>query len=158
MVMHEELEQFERNKVWTLVLCPESANVIGTKWIFKNKLDEQGDITRNKAQLVAQGYMQVEGVDFDETFASVTRLEAIKLLLGISCLLKFKLYQTDVKIAFLNGYLNEKVFAEQPKGFVDATHQDHVYLLNKALYGLKQAPRGWYDRLTKFLEKNGYRR
>ena len=145
------MEQFKRNEVWELVPRPEGTNVIGTKWIFKNKTNEEGVITRNKARLVAQGYTQIEGVDFDETFAPVARLESIRLLLGIACILKFKLYQMDVKSAFLNGYLNEEVYVEQPKGFEDPTHPDHVYKLKKALYGLKQAPRTWYERLTEFL-------
>ncbi|MCI26005.1 gag-pol polyprotein, partial [Trifolium medium] len=95
----------------------------------------------NKARLVAQGYTQVEGLDFDETFAPVARLESIRPLLGVACILKFKLYQMDVKSAFLNRYLHEEVYVEQPKGFIDSTHPDHVYKLKKALYGLKQAPR-----------------
>ena len=156
--MQEELEQFKRNEVWELVPRPEGTNVIGTKWIFKNKTNEEGVITRNKARLVAQGYTQIEGVDFDETFAPVARLESIRLLLGVACILKFKLYQMDVKSAFLNGYLNEEVYVEQPKGFVDPTHPDHVYRLKKALYGLKQAPRAWYERLTEFLTQQGYRK
>ena len=117
--MQEELVQFERNEVWELVPKPDNVNVIGTKWIFKTKSDEHGNITRNKARHVAQGYSQVEGVDFDETFAPVARLEAIRLLLGISCHLPFKLYQMDVKSAFLDGYLNEEVYVAQPKGFTD---------------------------------------
>ena len=156
--MQEELGQFKRNEVWELVPRPEGTNVIGTKWIFKNKTNEEGVITRNKARLVAQGYTQIEGVDFDETFAPVARLESIRLLLGVACILKFKLYQMDVKSAFLNGYLNEEVYVEQPKGFVDPTHPDHVYRLKKALYGLKQAPRAWYERLTEFLTQQGYRK
>ncbi|KAA0037814.1 gag-pol polyprotein [Cucumis melo var. makuwa] len=130
--MQEELLQFKRNNVWTLVPKPDRVNVIRTKWIFKNKTNESGNVTKNKARLVAQGYAQVEGIDFDETFAPVARLEAIRLLLGISCIHKFKLYQMDVKSAFLNGYLNKEVFVAQPKGF--------VYKLNKVLYGLKKAP------------------
>ncbi|KAA0034930.1 putative gag-pol polyprotein [Cucumis melo var. makuwa] len=98
-----------------------------------------------------KGYAQVEGVDFDETFASVARLEAICLLLNVSCFRKFKLYQMDIKSAFLNGYLNEEVYVAQPKGFVDSEFSQYVYKLNKALYGLKQAPRAWYERLTKYL-------
>ena len=90
---------------------------------------------------MAQGYAQVEGVDFDETFALVTRLEAIHLLLGISCIRGFKLYQMDVKSVFLNGYLNEEVYVAQPKGFIDSKFLQHVYKLNKVLYGLKQAHR-----------------
>ncbi|KAL4022755.1 hypothetical protein IC575_016500 [Cucumis melo] len=156
--MQEELLQFKCNNVWTLVPKPNGANVIGTKWIFKNKTDESRSIIRNKARLVAQGYAQVEGVDFDETFASVARLEAIRLLLSISCFQKFKLFQMDVKSAFLNGYLNEEVYVAQLKGFVDPEFAQYVYKLNKALYGLKQAPRAWYERLTMYLGERGYLR
>ncbi|KAA0032212.1 putative gag-pol polyprotein [Cucumis melo var. makuwa] len=131
--MQEELLQFKHNNVWTLVPKLDEVNVIRTKWIFKNKTDESGNVTKNKARLVAQGYAQVEGIDFDETFAPVARLEAICLLLEISCIRKFKLYQMDVKSAFLNGYLNEEVFVAQPKGFVDSEFPQHVYKLNKAL-------------------------
>ena len=138
--MQEELLQFKCNNVLTLVHKPDGVNVIVTKWIFKNKTDESGNVTKNKARLVAQGYAQVECVDFDETFAPVARLEAIRLLLNISYFRKFKLYQMDVKSAFLNGYLNEKVYVAQLKGFVDSEFSQHVYKLNKALYGLKQAP------------------
>ncbi|KAK2385434.1 putative mitochondrial protein [Trifolium repens] len=120
--------------------------------------DEKGVITRNKARMVAQGYTQVEGLDFEETFAPVARLESIRLLLGVACILKFKLYQMDVKSAFLNGYLHEEVYVEQPKGFTDPVYPNHVYKLKKALYGLKQAPRAWYERLTQFLVGQGYRK
>jgi len=95
--MQDELNQFKRSEVWDLVPIPEGMNVIGTKWIYKNKSDENGTVTRNKARLVAQGYTQVEGLDFDETFASVARLESIRLLSGVACILKFKLFQMDVK-------------------------------------------------------------
>jgi transposase InsO family protein len=156
--MQEELNQFKRSDVWDLVPRPAGVNVIGTKWVFKNKSDEKGVVTRNKARLVAQGYTQVEGLDFDETFAPVARLEAVRLLLGVACLLKFKLFQMDVKSAFLNGYLQEEVYVEQPKGFVEAGFPNHVYKLKKALYGLKQAPRAWYDRLTQFLVDHGYKK
>src|ERR1044072_7966291 len=154
--MQDELSQFTRNEVWNLVPRLEGINVIGTKWIFKNKSVESGTVTRNKARLVAQGYTQIEGVDFDETFSPVARLESIRLLLAVACLLNFKLYQMDVKSAFLNGYLNEEVYVEQPKGFVDPHHPQHVYKLKKALYGLKQAPRAWYEKLTEFLTNHGY--
>ncbi|KAK2426944.1 putative mitochondrial protein [Trifolium repens] len=156
--MQEELNQFKRSEVWDLVPRPDKVNVIGTKWIFKNKSDEKGVITRNKARLVTQGYTQIEGLDFEETFAPVARLESIRLLLGVACILKFKLYQMDVKSAFLNGYLHEEVYVEQPKGFTDHVYPNHVYKLKKALYGLKQAPRAWYERLTQFLVGQGYRK
>ncbi|CAM8998987.1 unnamed protein product [Rhodiola kirilowii] len=158
VAMQEELGEFQRNDVWDLVPRPDSVNIIGTKWIFKNKSDENGNITRNKARLVAQGYTQIEGVDFDETFAPVARLEAIRLLLALACHLKFKLFQMDVKSAFLNGLLNEEVYVAQPKGFEDPHHPEYVYRLKKALYGLKQAPRAWYERLTEFLINHGYQR
>jgi hypothetical protein len=156
--MQEELNQFKRSEVWDLVPRPEGFNVIGTKWIFKYKSDEKGIVTRNKARLVAQGYTQVEGLDFDETFAPVARLDAVRLLLGVACILKFKLFQMDVKSVFLNGYLQEEVYVEQPKGFVDIEFPNHVYRLKKTLYGLKQAPRAWYERLTQFLTNPGYKK
>ena len=156
--MQDELNQFKRSEVWDLVPRPEGINVIGTKWIYKNKSDENGTVTRNKARLVAQGYTQVEGLDFDETFAPVARLESIRLLLGVACILKFKQFQMDVKSAFLNGYLHEEVYVEQPKGFVDPTLPNHVYRLKKSLYGLKQEPRAWYERLTQFLVNQGYKK
>jgi hypothetical protein len=101
--------------------------------------------------LVAQDYNQVEGVDFDETFAHVAQLESIRILLSIACYFKFKLYQMDVKSAFLNGVIQEEVYVKQPKGFQDPSLPNHVFKLKKALYGLKQAPRAWYDHLTSFL-------
>ncbi|KAL4038827.1 hypothetical protein IC575_002458 [Cucumis melo] len=156
-IMQEELLQFRRNNVWTLVPKPKRAKIIGTKWILKNKTDEARCVTKNKARLVAQGYAQVEGVDFDETFAPVVRLEAIGLLLIISCIQRFKLYQMDVNGAFLNDYLNEEViYAVQPKGFIDFEYPKHVYKLNKVLYGLRQAPRAWYERLAIYLSCKGY--
>jgi hypothetical protein len=154
--MHEELHQFIHNDVWTLVPRPQEQNVIGTKWIFKNKSDAHGTVVRNKARLVAQGYTQVEGVDFDETFAPVARLESIQILLSISSCLQIKLYQMDVKSAFLNEILKEEVYVEQPKGFEDHQFPNHVYKLKKALYGLKQAPRAWYEPLTTYLLGQGF--
>ena len=114
--------------------------MIGTKWIFKNKSDEHGTVIRNKSRLVAQGYTQVERIDFDETFTLVARLESIRILLAIASHLNFKLYQMDVKSAFLIGMLQEEVYVEQPKGFVDPHRPDDVYKLKRALYGLKQPP------------------
>jgi hypothetical protein len=120
MAMQEELNNFERNQVWELVERP-NTNVIDTKWVFQNKQDEYGVVTRNKARLVAKGFTQVEGLDFEETFAPVTRLEAIRMLLAIAIHHDFKLYQMDVKSAFLNGPLSELVYVEQPPGFEDPT-------------------------------------
>jgi hypothetical protein len=158
LAMQEELNQFERNSVWELVPKPKDNLVIGTKWVFRNKLDENGVIIRNKARLVAKGYNQQEGIDFDETYAPVARLEAIRMLLAFSCIMDFKLFQMDVKSAFLNGYIQEEVYVDQPPGFKNFEFPNHVYKLKKALYGLKQAPRAWYDRLSKFLLENDFER
>nr|AAX96236.1 retrotransposon protein, putative, Ty1-copia sub-class [Oryza sativa Japonica Group]ABA92692.1 retrotransposon protein, putative, Ty1-copia subclass [Oryza sativa Japonica Group] len=154
--MHEELENFERNKVWTLVEPPSRRNIIGTKWGFKNKQNEDGLIVRNKARLVAQGFTQVEGLDFDETFAPVARIEAIRLLFAFAASKGFKLYQMGVKSAFLNGFIQEEVYVKQPPGFENPDFPNHVFKLSKALYGLKQAPRAWYDRLKNFLLAKGF--
>nr|GFB11421.1 copia protein [Tanacetum cinerariifolium] len=116
-------------------------SVIKTKWIFKNKKDESSLVIRNKARLVAVGYSQQEGIDYDETFAPVARIEAICLFLAYVAHKDFTVYQMDVKIAFLNEILKEEVYVGQPLGFVSKQYPDHVYALDKALYGLKQAPR-----------------
>ena len=155
--MQDELTQFTRSKVWELVPQPENTSIIGTKWVFRNKLDENGTVVRNKARLVAQGYTQMEGIDFDETYAPVARIESIRMLLAFACHKDFKVYQMDVKSAFLNGILEEEVYVKQPPGFEDATNPEYVYKLYKALYGLKQAPRAWYERLSKFLLENNFK-
>ena len=136
---------------------PRNTTIIGTRWVFRNKLDENGIVSRNKARLVAQGYNQQEGIDYDETYAPVARLESIRILLAYACALDFKLFQMDVKSAFLNGFINEEVYVAQPPGFIDFEKPDHVYKLKKALYGLKQAPKAWYDRLKAFLVKHEYK-
>ena len=156
--MHDELLQFQKNDVWTLVPRPEGEHIIGTKWIFHNKIDKEGNVICNKAHLVAQGYSQMKGVYYDETFALVARIESIKILLALACHLKFKLYQMGVKTAFLNRLLKEDVYVAQPKGFIDPHFLDHVMYLKKALYGLKQASRAWYDWLTQYLVSHGFKR
>nr|GFB61198.1 retrovirus-related Pol polyprotein from transposon TNT 1-94 [Tanacetum cinerariifolium] len=115
--------------------------VINLKWIYKVKLDELGSILKNKAHLVARGYRQEEGIDFEESFASVERLEPIRIFLAFATHKNMVVYQMDVKTAFLNGNLWEEVYVSQPDGFVDPYNPNHVYKLKKALYGLKQAPR-----------------
>nr|GFC79716.1 hypothetical protein [Tanacetum cinerariifolium] len=131
--MQEELDQFAKLKVWRLVPRPEGKSVIKTKWIFKNKKDESSLVIRNKARLVAVGYSQQEGIDYDETFALAARIEAIRII-------------------------KEKVYVAQPPGFVSKQYPDHVYALDKALYGLKQAPRAWYDVLSQFLIDSGFQK
>ncbi|GKA40741.1 retrovirus-related pol polyprotein from transposon TNT 1-94 [Tanacetum coccineum] len=139
--MQEELNQFYRNKVWTLVPLPYRKIAIGYKWVFRNKKDEHGTTTKNKARLVVQGYSQEEGIDYDETFAPVARMEAIRIFLAFATYMNFKVYQMDVKSAFLNGKLKEEVYVKQPPGFESSEFSDYVYKLDKALYGLKQSPR-----------------
>ncbi|GJU73364.1 retrovirus-related pol polyprotein from transposon TNT 1-94 [Tanacetum coccineum] len=149
--MQEELNEFERLEVWELVPRPDKVMVITLKWIYKVKLDELGGILKNKARLVARGYRQEEGIDFEESFAPVARLEAIRIFLAFAAHMNMVVYQMDVKTAFLNGNLREEVYVSQPDGFVDKDNPNHVYKLKKALYGLKQAPRAWYDMLSSFL-------
>ncbi|GJT20386.1 retrovirus-related pol polyprotein from transposon TNT 1-94 [Tanacetum coccineum] len=139
-----------------LVPNPKSMTVIGTKWVFRNKLDENGILSRNKARLVVQGYNQQERIDYDKTYAPVARLESIRILLAHAFVLDFKLFQMDVKGAFLNGCINEEVHMAQPPRFIDFAKLNHVYRHKKALYGLKQAPKAWYDRLKVFLIKHDY--
>jgi hypothetical protein len=156
LAMQEELNNFKTNEVWSMVPRPKQ-NVVGTKWVFRNKQDEHGVVTRNKARLVAKGYAQVTGLDFEETFAPVARLESIRILLAYAAHHSFRLFQIDVKSAFLNGSINEEVYMEQPHGFEDDRYPDHVYKLSKALYGLKQALRAWYECLRDPLIDNDFK-
>jgi hypothetical protein len=156
VAMQKELNNFIRNEVCHLVPRP-NQNVVGTKWVFRNKQDEHGVVTRNKARLMAKGYSQVEGLDFDETYAPIARLESIRILLAYATYHGFKLYQMDVKSAFLNGPIMEEVYVEQPPGFEDSEYPNHVYKLSKALNWLKQAPRAWYECLRDFLITNGFK-
>ncbi|GJT99706.1 putative ribonuclease H-like domain-containing protein [Tanacetum coccineum] len=149
--MQEELNEFKRLEVWELVPRPDKVMVITLKWIYKVKLDELGGILKSKARLVARGYRQEVGIDFEESFSPVARLDAIRIFLAFAAHMNMIVYQMDVKMTFLNGNLREEVFVSQPDGFVDQDNLNHVYKLKKALYGLKQAPRAWYDLLSKFL-------
>ncbi|KAJ9561989.1 hypothetical protein OSB04_007149 [Centaurea solstitialis] len=135
IAMQEEINQFLRLKVWRLVPRPEGKSIIDTKWIFKNKKDEDNVVVRNKARLVAKGYKQQEGIDYNETFAPVARIEAIRMFLDYAAHKDLTVYQMDVKTTFLNGVLKEEVYVSQLEGFVDQDHPDHVYILDKALYG-----------------------
>nr|GEV83006.1 hypothetical protein [Tanacetum cinerariifolium] len=139
--MQDEIHEFDRLQVWELVPQPDCVMIIALKWIYKVKLDEYGDVLKNKARLVAKGYRQEEGIAFDESFATVARIKAICIFIANAASKNMTIYQIDVKKAFLNGELKEKVYVSQPEGFVDPDHSTHVYRLKKALYGLKQAPR-----------------
>nr|GEU51693.1 hypothetical protein [Tanacetum cinerariifolium] len=141
--MHEELLQFKMQKVWILVNLPHGKRAIGTKWVFKNKKDERGIMVRNKARLVAQGHTQEEGIDYEEVFALVARIESIRLFLAYASYMGFMVYQMGVKSAFLYGTIEREVYVCQPPGFEDPDHPDKVYKVVKALYGLHQALRAW---------------
>ncbi|GKC04828.1 putative reverse transcriptase domain-containing protein [Tanacetum coccineum] len=154
--MQDEIHEFNRLDVWELVPPPDCAMIIALKWIYKVKLGEYGDVLKNKARLVAKGYRQEEGLNFEESFAPVTRLEAIRIFLANAASKNMTVYQMDVKTAFLNGELKEEVYVSQPEVFVNPDHPHHIYRLKKSLYGLKQAPRAWYDTLSKFLLAQGF--
>nr|GEW40412.1 retrovirus-related Pol polyprotein from transposon TNT 1-94 [Tanacetum cinerariifolium] len=154
--MQEELLQFKRLNVWVLVLAPDNILPLTLKWLFKNKHDEEQTVIRNKSHLVVRGYRQEEGIDFEESFAPVSRMEAIRIFLAYAAHKSFTMFQMDVKTVFLQGSLKEDVYVCQPEGFIDADHPSHVYKLKKALYGLKQAPRAWYDELSKFILQNHF--
>nr|GEV94017.1 hypothetical protein [Tanacetum cinerariifolium] len=149
------LQEKPKRKVWILVDLPYGKRAIGTKWVYRNKKDERGIVIRNKARLVTQGHTQEEGIDYEEVFAPVARIEAIRLFLAYASFMGFLVYQMDVKRAFLYGTIEEEVYVCQPLGFEDPDHPDKVYKLVKALYGLHQAPRAWYETLaTYFLEND----
>nr|GFA75867.1 retrovirus-related Pol polyprotein from transposon TNT 1-94 [Tanacetum cinerariifolium] len=142
--------------VWELVDRPLYTNVINLKWLWKNKCDEENTVIHNKSCLVSKGYAQKEGVDFEESFAPVAQLEAVRLFIAYAAHKSFTVYQMDVKTSFLYGPLKEEVYVNKPDGFLDPYHPDKVYRLKKALYGLKQAPRAWYDELSTFLLSKGF--
>nr|GEX06024.1 retrovirus-related Pol polyprotein from transposon TNT 1-94 [Tanacetum cinerariifolium] len=154
--MQEELLQFKRLDVWVLVPTPDNITPLTLKWLFKNKHDEEKRVIRNKSRVVVRGYRQEEGIDFDESFASVARMEAIRIFLAFTTHKSFTVFQMDVKTAFLHGTLKEDVYVCQPEDFIDADHPSYVFKLKKALYGLKQAPRAWYDELSTFLLQNHF--
>nr|GEZ35810.1 retrovirus-related Pol polyprotein from transposon TNT 1-94 [Tanacetum cinerariifolium] len=152
--MQKELLQIKRLDIWVLVPAPDNISPLTLKWLFKNKYDEEQTVIKNKSRLVVRGYRQEEGIDFEESFSLVARMEAIRIFLAYAAHKLFMVFQMDVKSEFLHGSLKEYVYVCQPEGFIDADHPSHVYKLNKALYGLKQAPRAWYDELSKFLLQN----
>nr|GFA95028.1 retrovirus-related Pol polyprotein from transposon TNT 1-94 [Tanacetum cinerariifolium] len=154
--MQEELLQFKRLDVWVLVPASDNITPLTLKWLFKNKHDREQMVVRNKSRLVVRGYRQEEGIDFEESFAPVARMETIRIFLAYVAHKSFTVFQMDMKTTFLHGMLKEGVFVCQPEGFIDADHPSHVFKLNKALYGLKQAPRAWYDELLTFLLQNHF--
>nr|GEY96840.1 hypothetical protein [Tanacetum cinerariifolium] len=147
--MQKELLQFKIQNVWVLVDCPKGVRPIGTKWVLENKKDERGIVIRNNSRLVAQGYTQEEGIDYEEVFAPVARIEAFRIFLAYASFMGFIVYQMDVKSDFLYGTINEEVYVMQPPGFQNLEFLDRVYKVEKAMHGLHQTPRAWYGTLSK---------
>jgi hypothetical protein len=156
--MLDEMTSIEASGTWELVELPLHARPISLKWVYKTKKDAAGVITKHKAWLIAKGYVQRQGVDFDEVFAPVARLESVRLLLAHAASEGWAVHHMDVKSAFLNGVLQEEVYVEQPPGFVLKGHERKVLHLVKALYGLRQAPRAWYSKLEESLINLGFER
>ncbi|KAI9198969.1 hypothetical protein LWI28_025275 [Acer negundo] len=154
--MDDEIRSIEKNKTWELTNLPKGRKAIGVKWVYKTKRNAKGEVQRYKARLVAKGYKQKEGVDYGEVFAPVARLETIRLLISLAAQKSWKIYQLDVKSAFLNDFLEEEIYVEQPPGYVMKGKEDKVCRLKKALYGLKQEPRAWNMRIDDYFQKNRF--
>lgn len=156
--MKNEIDAVERNNTWKLTELPPGQKAIGLKWVFKLKKDTNGNVIKHKARIVAKGYVQKQGRDFDEIFAPVARIETVRILLALAAKHGWEVHHLDVKSAFLNGEIVEEVYVTQPEGFVKEGQEHFVYKLIKALYGLRQAPRAWYTKLSKYLEELGFLR
>ena len=154
--MEQEFHALLRNKTWTLVPPPPRVNVIDSKWVFKVKKHSDGSIERYKARLVARGFRQRHGLDYEDTFSPVVKPTTIRLLLSIAVSRGWSLRQLDVQNAFLHGFLEEEVYMKQPPGFSDPDRPDYICRLSKALYGLNQAPRAWYARLCHKMQALGF--
>nr|ABA95820.1 retrotransposon protein, putative, unclassified [Oryza sativa Japonica Group] len=154
--MEDEIHMIEKNNTWELVDRPRDREVIGVKWVYKTKLNLDGSVQKYKARLVAKGFKQKPGIDYYETYAPVARLETIRTIIALAAQKRWKIYQLDVKSAFLNGYLDEEIYVEQPEGFSVQGGENKVFRLKKALYGLKQAPRVWYSQIDKYFIQKGF--
>jgi hypothetical protein len=156
--MDEEIDSIERNNTWDLVDLPEGKNNIGVKWVYKNKLNADDEVEKYKARLVAQGFSQHPGIDYNETFSLVAIIDTVRMVLAIVAHNRWIMHQMDIKFPFLNGCLGEEVYVRQPPGYVIDKHRDKVCKLRKALYGLKQASRVWYSRIDEYLISVGFNR
>ncbi|XP_073357810.1 uncharacterized protein [Aegilops tauschii subsp. strangulata] len=154
--MQVEYAALMQNRTWSLVPRPRGANIVTGKWLFRHKFKADGSLERYKARWVVRGFSQRPGVDFDETFSPVVKAATIRVVLSVAAAHNWPVHQMDVNNAFLHGHLTERVYCQQPVGFVDASHPDHVCLLDKSLYGLKQAPRAWFARFAAFVRTIGF--
>ncbi|GJW26796.1 retrotransposon protein, putative, ty1-copia subclass [Tanacetum coccineum] len=156
VAMNEEMQSMNDNKVWKLVVLPPNAKVVKSKWIYKKKTDMDGKVYIYKARLVAKGFTQTYGVDYEETFSPVADIRAIRILIAIAAYYDYEIWQMDVKTAFLNGFLEEEIYMEQPEGFIDPNHPSKVCKLQRSIYGLKQASRSWNKRFDEEIKKFGF--
>ncbi|KAH9779126.1 hypothetical protein KPL71_007607 [Citrus sinensis] len=154
--MKDEITALEQNQTWELVLKPKDVKPISCRWVYKIKHRPDGSIERYKARLVARGFSQQYGLDYDETFSPVAKLTTVRVLLALAANKSWNLWQMDVKNAFLHGELDREIYMIQPMGFQNRGHPEYVCKLQKALYGLKQAPRAWYGKIAEFLTQSGY--
>ena len=153
-----EYASIMKNDVWEVVPRPEGKSVVTSKWSYKIKYVADGNIEKYKARFVARGFSQVEGVDYDETFAPIARYTSIGSIISIATEMGWQIHQMDVKTAFLNGIIQEEVYIEQPQGFEVHGKESYVWRLKKALYGLKQGPRAWYSRIDTYLQQLGFQK
>ena len=155
--MKNEIDSLKGNDVWHLVKLPEGRKAVGSKWVFKTKHDAEGNIERYKARLVAQGYNQKYGIDYDESFCPVVRFESIRTVIALADIHNLKLQQLDITAAFLNGWLKEDIYMKQPKGFEIGGKENLVCKFKRSIYGLKQSSQCWNEELDKFLKQSGFK-
>ncbi|KAK8652414.1 hypothetical protein V6N13_061432 [Hibiscus sabdariffa] len=154
--MRSEMYSMSSNQVWTLVEPPEGIKPIGCKWVFKKKTDMDGNVQTYKGRLIAKGFRQIHGIDYDETFSPVAMIKSIRILLAIAAFHDYEIWQMDVKTAFLNGKLEEDVYMTQPEGFVAPKNARKVCKLQRSIYGLKQASRSWNLRFNDAIKEFGF--
>ena len=155
--MKEEMASLMKNQTWELVPLPKGAKPVDCRWLFRIKEgSSENEPPKYKSRLVAKGFSQKEGIDYNEVFSPVVKHKSIRVLLAMVSCYNLELEQLDVKTAFLHGYLEEEIYMKQPEGFVDSENPNHVCLLKKSLYGLKQSPRQWYKRFDSFVTSHGF--
>jgi hypothetical protein len=155
--MKEEIEALKGNQTWELVPKPKDVRPISCKWVYKIKTRSDGSIKRYNARFIARGFSQQYGLDYEETFSPVAKITTVQVLLALAATKSWRLWQLDVKNAFLHGELDKEIYMEQPRGFESKIHPEYVCKLKKALYGLKQAPRAWYGKIAEFLIQNDFK-
>lgn len=156
MLWKRRWRQLKKNETWFLTEIPPDKKIVGLKWIYKTKYKPNGEVQRHKAHLVAKGYIQEYGIDFEEVFSHVARMDTVRMLLALAAQKGWKVFHLDVKSVFLNGEIKEDVYVQQPRGFEVPGSEYKVYKLKKALYGLKHAPRAWYTKVDNYFLSQGF--